>query len=411
MNIRLSLNYSIELEDCNIDKLIAAFKQLLPLLLTAFVKEVLEQFAVAYMSRSEKPFMCECGNKKDFIWKTKNAKPTNIFTVFAKILLPQMQIQCKACGKKSYITRELLGIVKYQTMSTVTQKMLALIGSLTTFRVSEKITGMFGVVFNRMKVWRCVQKEGKAITFDIDTNELPSGEADGTGIPINGIKKRGRELKVFIQKKKKGGVRIAGLTIGKYDSGWDKLFEPLREAISKFKTFLLVTDGDTSIFKEIKCVNVLLQRCLWHIPHQLKYYLWYDKVERKSDDWMAIMGKVYNIVAIRTQLKDEEIEAVLSEKRRHLNGLISFCRKKRYNSCVSYLLNAKGDMFTSLEKRLNGKSSSLAERVMKTVNMRVNVGKWSESGALNAMKIRLAHYYNDWQPEEIEHRDVEIRRL
>jgi hypothetical protein len=29
--------------------------------------------------------------------------------------------------------------------------------------VSEKILGLFGVAFNRMKVWRCVQKVGKAI--------------------------------------------------------------------------------------------------------------------------------------------------------------------------------------------------------------------------------------------------------
>jgi hypothetical protein len=40
---------------------------------------------------------------------------------------------------------------------------LALTGVLATFRVSEKILGFFGVSFNRMKVWRCVQKVGKAI--------------------------------------------------------------------------------------------------------------------------------------------------------------------------------------------------------------------------------------------------------
>jgi len=31
---------------------------------------------------------------------------------------------------------------------------------------------------------------------------------------------------------------------------------------------------------------------------------------------------------------------------------------------------------------------------MRTVNMRINVGKWSIEGALNATKIRLAYYYN-----------------
>ena len=40
--------------------------------------------------------------------------------------------------------------------------------------------------------------------------------------------------------------------------------------------------------------------------------------------------------------------------------------------------------------------------------MRVNVGKWTPSGALNAMKVRLAYYYNDWQPGIPEADDVKI---
>jgi len=75
------------------------------------------------------------------------------------------------------------------------------------------------------------------------------------------------------------------------------------------------------------------------------------------------------------------------------------------------LLNARPDMFSAIENRLNGKSSSLVERVMRTVNMRVNVGKWTPSGALNAMNLRLAHYYNGWQPYESEIMDIRIQRL
>ncbi len=37
--------------------------------------------------------------------------------------------------------------------------------------------------------------------FSIDPEELPEGEAGGTGVGIHGIKKRGKELKIFIQKK------------------------------------------------------------------------------------------------------------------------------------------------------------------------------------------------------------------
>ncbi len=411
MKIEFNFNYSVDLEKCNIDYLTSVFKQIQELVFTDFAKTSLEQFGDSAMKDATKPFCCTCGNNRDFIWKTKDAKSMKIMTILGELELPQMQVQCKLCGKKMFISRPLLGIEKYQKMSSTTQKMLALVGALTPFRVAKKILGMVGIGIDRMKVWRCVQKVGKTIVFNLDPEELPCGEADGTGIPIIGIKKRGQELKVFIQKRVAGGVRIAGLAIGKYDAGWEKLFAPLRETIMSFESFLLVTDGDTSIFKGIKCVNVILQRCLWHIPHQLKHCLWADKVKRKSADWLEIMGKIYNIVSLRAYIEPDEIAAVLLEKRAQLNVLIALCEERGYKSCASYLINARPDMFSALEKRLGGKSSSLAERVMRTVNMRVNVGKWTPQGALNAMNLRLAHYYNDWLPGEPDAKGVKIVRL
>lgn len=289
--------------------------------------------------------------------------------------------------------------------------MLAFVGALATFRVSGKIFSMFGVPFDRMAVWRCVQKVGKTISFALDPKELPSGQADGTGIPIVGIKKRGMELKVFVQDKIEGGVRIARLAMGKYESGWDKLFEASLETFKSFKRFLLLTDGDTSILKGLGGVKVLLQRCLWHIPHQLKYCLWEDKVGRGSEPWWEVMGKALNICGVRAQMREDEIDAVLKVKRENMDKLIALCVERNYGKCAAYLSNAKPDMFTALENRLKGKATSLVERVMRTVNMRVNVGKWTSSGALNAMSVRLAHYYNGWSTGEPTAEGVGITRM
>jgi len=409
--MKFNLNYSVEIESCNIDHLTAVFKQLMVMIFTDFVRSVLRHFAEWSMSMEEKPFCCPCGNSKDFVWKTGNAKPTRISTIFAELELPQMQVRCKSCGKKMFITRALLGIERYQRMSSVTERILGVLGVLSSFRVSEKILGLFGLSQNRMKIWRCVQKVGAGIELGIDPEQLPAGEADGTGIPTQGIRKRGRELKVFVQKKIGGGVRIAGLDIGQYNGDWDRLFHPLIPSLRTFERFLIITDGDTNILKPLKNVNVFVQRCLWHIPHQLKHSLWTDGVKRKSEDWKQIMGRIFDISAIRPQLADDEIQAVVKHKRERLDKLISFCTERGYQACTSYLHNAKPDMFTSLEKRLHGKSTSLAERVMRTVNLRINVGKWSQAGALNAMKLRLAHYYNGWTPGAPEVNKQIVRRV
>ncbi len=411
MELKINFNYSVEIDSCNIDHLTAVFKQLAVRLFADFVTSVMHTFAERYMHMKSKPFACSCGNSTEFGWKTRNAKLTKISTIFDDIRVPQMQVRCIRCDRKMFITRALLGIEKYQRMSTITEKMLGKLGVLCSFRVSEEILAMFGLKQNRMKVWRCVQKIGAQIKLGLDPDELPAGEADGTGIPTQGIRKRGRELKVFVQKKVGGGVRIAGLDIGQYNGGWDKLFRPLLQSLRTFKQFLIITDGDTNILKPLKNVNVFLQRCLWHIPHQLKHCLWEDGVERKSEDWKYIMGRIFDISATRPYLADDEIQAVVDQKRLRLDNLIAFCRERGYQACASYLHNARPDMFTSLERRLHGKSTSLAERVMRTVNLRIKVGKWTRTGALNAMKLRLAHYYNGWTPAAPEVNAQTIRRI
>jgi len=52
-----------------------------------------------------------------------------------------------------------------------------------------------------------------------------------------------------------------------------------------------------------------------------------------------------------------------------------------------------------LVKKWQGKTTSLIERIMRTVNLGVNVGKWSTQGVLNVIKVRLAYYYNGFNPQ------------
>ena len=374
-----------------------AFSKLLPQMLTDFIQKVLLGFGENAMGQSRKPFCCDtCGNDKEFIWKTRHGKETKILTVFQWVSLEQLQVQCKRCGHKMYLTRKLLGMEPMKRIPAETYRRLGLVGSLTSYRVAKKIVSMFGWTVDKMTIWKSVQKTAAEIDFQLDEKELPLGEADGTGVGIKGIAKRGKELKVFVQYKKGGGVRVAGLDIGNYNGSWDKLFGKSIKVFRKFSQFLLITDGDTSILDSLKGkVKVLVQRCLWHIPYQAKYVLWQDGVKHKSAEWLQVMSELMEICAIRPLVDCEKtIEKMIESKRKRLESVIQYCLSKGYTHTASYLENAMPDMFTAIEKRLKGKTTSKVERVMRTINMRVNVSKWSIAGALNVTKIRLAYYYN-----------------
>ncbi len=396
ITINFNCQFEVRLKNSYISTILAAFAMLLPQLLVDFFQKTLVGFGEYAMALKKKPFSCKCGNDEDFIWKTRHGKKTKIHGFYCWLKLRQLQIQCKQCGVKMYITRKLLGMERMKRIAPEIYRKLGLLGSLTTFRVAEKIGCMFGWVVDKMTIWRAVQKTASEIDFKLDANELARGEADGTGIGIKGIAKRGKELKVFMQYKKGGGVRVAGLDLGNYNSSWDKLFQNSIEAFKSFKQFFLLTDGDTAILDGLKGkVKIIFQRCLWHIPHQAKYVLWQDAVKRKSDEWLYVISELMEICAIRPFVDCRQtIEMMVKSKRERLETIIGHCRENGYSRTVSYLEGARPDMFTALENRMNGKTTSRVERVMRTVNMRANVSKWSKAGALNVIKVRLAYYYN-----------------
>ena len=153
MKVTIKNDYIIEIPDCNIETIIACFKKVLILFLQEFVIKILNEFATHYMNQETQPFSCsQCGNNRGFTWKTKHAKDTKIVTIFGAIMVGQMQVKCKICGKKMYITRELLNIGARKLMSYSTKKIFALLGGLTSFRVSETILKMVGVKMNKMFV-------------------------------------------------------------------------------------------------------------------------------------------------------------------------------------------------------------------------------------------------------------------
>ena len=118
------------------------------------------------------------------------------------------------------------------------------------------------------------------------------------------------------------------------------------------KRFLLITDGDTSILEGLKDkVKILIQRCLWHIPYQAKYVLWQDGVKHKSSEWLQVISELMEICAIRPFVDCQKtIEKMIESKRKRLEEVIKYCLEKGYSHTVSYLENAKPDMFTAIEK-------------------------------------------------------------
>jgi len=401
MKINIVINTKIVIKRPNLKHITYVVLNMLKNIFQQVVVEVVINFAKEHMKNGKLAERLKC---KKVRWKTsKGNRTTKIRTIFGYITIPQFQIEWldnNGVWHKMYIVRMILGIEKWKRIPEYTKRVFAMIGALAPYRAVMKILEiMSGIKVPIMDIWRSVQSVGKNIKFDVDENESNVFEGDGTGIPVPEAGKRGEELKVLAQRKKRGGIRLAGINIGKYKKGWDKLFKPLRDKLKSFGEIVLITDGDTNIFKGVgKKVRVILQRCLWHIPHETKYTLWQDKVKRKSAIWKYILARIILICNVKRLYYEEDdvIDKIIDEKMEMLNKLINSCKNMGYTNTYTFLLNSKNDIFGGIQRGIKGGTTSLVERVMRTINNRINVGTWSPQGSLNVCKIRGAYYYNDW---------------
>ena len=186
------------------------------------------------------------------------------------------------------------------------------------------------------------------------------------------------------------------MTIGKYKdkANWQSALSELQVALNsglkKYSKIILSSDGDWSIIDTVRNISkrIKIQKDKWHIFHQLKYYLWKDKVEKESrNKIIAHFFKITMLLKCSIKKRDERIK-------RYIFLLAS----AGYKSVAVYLQSSMNGFYTHETEGNTNIYTTKTERSMRTTNQRINVGVWSDEGALNVCKIRGAYYYNGISP-------------
>ncbi len=391
MKVNIKLDFNINIEDSKFDTIIQLVKKILCEIISTIVHQIIVYFAEIEMKKDVKSFKCQCGNDHNFVFATKKnmARRTKINSFFGQLEIPLIIVRCKECRKQIYLNRFMLGIDKKKQYTSTTKKFLASIGSFSTFRVAEKTLKSIGLLKkSKMTIWRSVQEVANTINFEVDKNEFMTGQVDGTGIPIRNTGIRGEELKLLMQNTKEGGMRIASVSIDKYKK-WKEIAGVINE-----NKIDVVCDGDRTLTNNLS-VNYSL--CLWHIPHLVKYELWRGGIRKTNHLYAEIMRKIFDLCKIdKSKMKRE----LYINKKIELNNFIyEYKNNKSLKSLMRYFKLYRNHLFEFLKHKNLDMTNSKIERAMRIVNDRINVGGcWSRKGALAAIKIRLAHYYNGWNP-------------
>jgi len=391
--IILRANITIEVENCNFRTITFLFLYALKDLFQEYVSKVLLHY---FEEKYENMDLAKLLGVR--IVKKKTTKRTTKFkTLFGSILVPQIQVRVVDFeGKKRQmsITRLLLGVSPMFQIPDFMKEIVAWIGSVSTFRVGHNIIGILSnFKCSLMSVWNSVQWGASRIKLELSPEGTDETQADGTGIPTIKTGKRGSELKKIFQIKRDGKLHLIGMSIGKYKSvsDWKSIVsEPLLAIINQFGRVFVGTDGDKSIIESVLSLSekVKIQFDIWHVFHQMKYYLWADGLAKDSRS--KIIAHFYKKAML--------LKCSAKKRDYFIRRYISLLASGGLSKTATYLKSSMTYFYTHEKEGNSTLYTTKTERSMRTTNQRINVGVWSDSGALNVAKIRDAYYYNGISP-------------
>lgn len=281
-----------------------------------------------------------------------------------------LQARCKTCGRTFRPFTSLSGIpTSRRFLEEFLSKATDLAVQLPFARSSRILKALTGGSISHEGIRQKVAQEADKIALPTQGAEQTI-LVDATKVKA-GTKQRGAPVHLAIAVEP--GPTVAGRkTITKrllhlHVGG----VEPLRQRLKKLSPQRLVHDGGESYSG---CAENI-QRCRWHLVHQLKHYLWQDGV--------AFEERGYYQDCLRSLLWEPEggLE--------RLNLFIEDMKEFNFPTTAYHLQEAKDEVFTWAQNPgFSYMTTSPLEREMRELNRRADVGaRWSPKGIENVLKL------------------------
>ena len=325
-----------------------------------------------YRDAGNQVFCPSCGVNEHIRkgWRLRSLRSSR-----GRLVLLVLQARCKCCGRTFRPFTEALGLPFYRRFTDeLVDKAVSLAIQMPFHRSSDVLQALTAGSLSSEGIRRKIAEKAESIAFDHDLSDKTI-LVDSTKVKA-GAKERGLPVQLAITAAP--GPRVAGRpTIEK------KLvhlhvgdIELLRDRLAFIRPDRIVHDGDVDFSG---CADHV-QRCRWHLVHQLKHYLWQDGVPFK--DRAPYQNRLHDILfrewttaprMLSTFIKDLEAEGCITS--------------------AGHLRKAQDETFTyRIDNNFTYSTTSPLEREMRELNRRADIGvRWSEKGIENLLKV-LFHY-------------------
>ena len=300
-----------------------------------------------------------------------------IVTSRGRLPLKVMQVRCKHCHRTFRPLNKALGLPSSRRILSELINKAIFLGTQVSFaRSARLLKRLTGGAISAESIRRVLAQQAS----QVDLPQPTPGQTvlvDATKVKA-GSKERGAPVYLAITAEP-GPAKYGRPTCRKQlvhlHVGNSK---PLKRQLKAMGVTHVVHDGGEFL---AGCAQHI-QRCRWHLGHQLKHYLWQDGVP------LSFRGAFKE--ATSSILSDQE-NGPQRYKRWQIN-----LESLGLNNAAGHLQNAAEEAFTYLKEPFAYIDTSPLEREMRELNRRADIGaRWSPKGLENVLKVLFYQRLNE----------------
>ena len=426
-NISLNLQACLSGESFSFDELIIETRELFEKQgVPGFLRLLLSFTDKMVVDQSKASESTSCCSSAHLIKNGKRSK--KIYTSIGNIDFEWTTLKCKTCKKLHHPLKEFFELGKFQKVSNEFEKICMETVAMESFRRSAStIKKHRSVDFNYRSLHRWFMST-ESDEIKVTHSDLNVLMADGTGykkfIPQQKLAKHNKMLEKLgkkpIEISKRGEVKILMgikdnndiIPLGAWTSeSWKVIGSFINKANNSNKKIaqkkvanILVADGEIGLNRGLDKLTHHQQRCLWHIPHELRPLMKYQD-KAPEEDIKHALNQVHSIFQI--EIPEKDFDQVETQELVELNEKIKSCEMemkilseylshKGHNQAATYVSNARGNLFTYLKYWMKTgvvtpKVTSTLERLMREINRRIKkfAFNWSEKGCAKITRILI----------------------
>ena len=341
--------------------------------------EIVKDVQERWFSNSSLPIRCpDCGGNHVIGkgWRSRVLKTSR-----GRIELLVRQVRCKGCQRTFRPFNQALGLSTSRRFLDEFIDKAIMLGIRVPFAYSARVMKELTCgTISAEGVRQQIAKRAQSLSF----SEQIAGETvlvDSTKVKA-GKKQRGATVNLAVSAKQgpqRNGrssivKKLVHLNVGSTDA--------LKDRLRTVRAQRVVHDGG----EDYSDCATHVQRCRWHLVHQLKHYLWQDGIAWKKrsayqDQLRQILWRPKQRAHQAESTLDQFIESLETSGLKTSAGHLRAAKKE-----ALVFRDVEGFTFTT---------TTPLEREMRELNSRADIGaRWSEKGIENVLKVLFHHRLN-----------------